>query len=188
MDLYHVVLYLHIITLMVAASVTAITKLAAARRVKARTVGEALEWHNILMSASKIFPICLALFVITGFYMIGVSKLSPSTGFIVGGIAGVVLLLSSGVFLATKGKVLKARLEGMAKNGADQPMPKAAPRRVVVVLPIVNTGIALSVAFDMVTKPTSIPVALAVIAVGIVVSGALAMRGSAPAPEEAYAS
>ena len=57
MDRYHVALFLHIVTLIVAASTTAVTKLAVARRLRARTIGEVIEWHNVLMSASKIFPI-----------------------------------------------------------------------------------------------------------------------------------
>jgi len=51
MDAYHIALFLHIVTLIVAASATAVTKLAVGRRIRARTVGEALEWHNVLMSS-----------------------------------------------------------------------------------------------------------------------------------------
>ena len=36
MDIYHIALFLHIVTLMVAASATAITKLAVGRRARAR--------------------------------------------------------------------------------------------------------------------------------------------------------
>ena len=177
MDLYHVALYLHIVTLVVASAVTAVTKLAVGRRARARTVGEVLDWHGVLMSASKFFPLCLVAFVVTGFYMLSVSH-APiwTSGFVVAGMVGVVLLLSSGVFLGTKGKALKQMLEGMAARGADQPAPKLVPPPVIAALPMINTCIALSVAFDMVTKPASIPVALGIIAVGIVVGAALSMR------------
>ena len=49
MDAYHIALFLHIVTLLVAASATAVTKLAVGRRIRARTVREALEWHELLI-------------------------------------------------------------------------------------------------------------------------------------------
>lgn len=188
MDRYHVVLFFHIVTLIAAAAATAVTKLAVGRRARARTVGEVLEWHTLLMSAAKVFPMCLAAFVITGGYMLSlVPATTWSTGFVVAGLVGVTLLLVSGVFLATKAKALKQVLEEMAKRGADQPAPRLVPPRLVAALPAINTGIALSVVFDMVTKPVSIPVALSVLAVGIVISAAAAMRRTVPAAENVTA-
>ena len=167
MDRYHIALFLHLLTLIVAAGTTAVTKLAVARRIRARTVGEVLEWHTILMSASKTFPICLAAFVATGSYMLSVANAHVWTaGFVVAGFAGVASLLASGVYLSLKAKALKALLEHMAKAGSDRPAPTLVPPRLVAALPVVNTGIALAVAFDMTVKPASIAVALLVIAVG----------------------
>ena len=177
MDLYHIVLFLHLTTLLVAAGATVAVKIAIGRRTRARTVGEALEWHNSLISASKIFPICLAAFVITGSYMVSViGRQNWSSGFIVGGLVGVALLLSSGTYLGVKGKVLKQLLEKLAAQGADRPAPKLVPPLLLALLPMMNTLIALSVAFDMVTKPTSIPVALGVIAVGAILGAGLGAR------------
>jgi uncharacterized membrane protein len=183
MDLYHIVLFVHILTLLVAAGATAVTKLAVGRRATARTVADALDWHNVLMTASKLFPLCLLAFVVTGGYMMSRTHIPMSTGFVVAGLVGVLLLLVSGVFLATKGKALKQVLEFIATKGADQPAPKLMPPPLVAALPAINTGIALSVAFDMVTKPTSIPVALGVLGVGIVVAGAATLRRPAPVAE-----
>jgi hypothetical protein len=186
MDLYHIILFVHILTLIVAASVTAVTKLAVTRRARARTVGEVLEWHVVMMSAAKMFPMCLVAFVITGSYMLSVSRVSVwSTGFVVAGLVGVALLLVSGVFLGTKAKALRAMLEEMSKKGADQPAPKLVPPPLIAALPVVNTGIALSVAFDMVTKPASVPAALSVVAIGIVLGATVGMRRPAPAAESA---
>jgi len=177
MDAYHIALFVHIITLIVAASVTAVTKLAETRRSRARTVNEALDWHNVLLSSANLFPVCLALFVITGGYMMSITHLIIwSTGFIVAGLVGVLLLLMSGVFLATKGRALKQRLEGMAKAGGDQPMPALVPPALVAMLPTVNTGIALSVVFDMVMKPASVSAALGIIAIGIVLGAMIGAK------------
>ena len=100
MDTYHIALFLHIVALIVAASATAVTKLAVGRRIRARTIGESLEWLNVQISASAAFPITLAAFVITGSYM--VSKGGPhawASGFVVSGLVGVAFLLASGTYL-----------------------------------------------------------------------------------------
>jgi hypothetical protein len=181
MDLYHITLYLHIVTLLVAAALTAVTKLAVGRRMRARTVGEVLDWHGVLMSTSKLFPICLVAFVVTGSYMMSVNHLGWSVGFVVAGLVGVVLLLASGTFLGIKGKALNQMLENLAKKGTDQPAPKLVPPPLLAALPMINTTLALAVAFDMVTKPTSVPVALGVVAIGIVVGAVLGVRRPAAA-------
>ena len=189
MDIYHVALFLHIVTLMVAASATAITKLAVGRRARARTVGEALDWHNVLVTTAKVFPICLASFVLTGSYMVSVIGMRGwSSGFVVAGLLGVAWLLASGTFLGIKGRALTQVLETVAEAGIDRPAPKLVPPLLVVMLPAANTGVSLGVVFDMVTKPTSIPVALTVVVLGAALTTVIAMRGrTAPAAQGARA-
>jgi hypothetical protein len=188
-NLYRFALFVHLIAVIVAAGVTAVTKLAAGRRIRARTVGEALEWHNVLTSSARLFPICLAVFVLSGGYMMSVVHVSAwTTGFILAGLVGVVLLLASGTYLGMKGKALALVLEEMAARGADQPAPKLAPPPLVAVLPTVKTGIALAVAFDMVMKPVSVPLALGVVAVGIVLGVLAAPKRPGPALAQSMAS
>jgi hypothetical protein len=188
MDSYHIALFVHLVTLVIAAGVTAVTKLAAARRMRARTVGELQEWHGILMSAARLFPICLALFVISGAWMLGVAHAPVwSSAYVIAGLTGVVLLLASGAFLGAKARAFRAVLADMARHGADRPAPKLAPPPIVAVLPAVNTGIALAVVFDMATKPASITVALGIIAAGIAVGAASEARRPASPMEQARA-
>ena len=189
MDAYHIALFLHIVALVVAASATAVTKLAVRRRIRARTVGESLEWHQVLISASRLFPICLAIFLATGAYMVSlVGGGAWSNGFVIAGFLGVALLLGSGTFLGIKARRLEQVLENIAKKNPEAPAPRVAPPRLVTILPVVNTGIALSVVFDMVTKPASVPVALGVIAIGAVVSAAFVARRPAAAVSAAETS
>jgi hypothetical protein len=49
-------------------------------------------------------------------------------------------------------------------------------------LPLINTGVALGVALDMVARQPSIPVALTVVAAGGLLGAALSMRQVASAP------
>jgi len=178
MDAYHIALFLHILTLIVAASATAVTKLADGRRTRARTVGDALEWHRLLVSSARLFPICLVLFLATGVYMVRVSGSGAwSSGFVVSGFVGVALLLGSGTFLGIQARGLERMLEQIASRSADAPAPSLHPRALVRMLPAINTGIAIAVVFDMVTKPASTGLALAVIALGIVASAAMVVRG-----------
>jgi hypothetical protein len=97
----------------------------------------------------------------------------------------VILLFASGTFLGLKGKGLKQFLDKMAAaNGADHPVPKLVPPMIVAVLPVINTGIALAVVFDMVLKPLSVSAAVGVVGAGIALGTAVGLRGHrAPAPE-----
>jgi hypothetical protein len=177
MDRFHIALFLHIVALVVASSAAAVTKLAAGRRARARTLREAIDWHTVLTSTAKLFPVCLAVFVITGSYMLSFGSAQVWTaGYVVAGLVGVALLLASGVFLAIKGKALADVLERLAASGADNAPPPLAPPPLVVALPVINTGIALAVVFDMVTKPTSVAIALGVVALGIALPAAMTMR------------
>jgi hypothetical protein len=188
MDRYHITLFIHLLTLIVAAAVSAITGIAAARRARARTVGEMLDWHIVLISTAKIFPICLALFVITGGYMLSLTGTPMSTGFAVAGLAGVAWLLGSGIFLGVKGKGLKIMLDGLAQRGLDQPAPKLVPPPFLAALPVINTTVAIAVAFDMTVKPSSLTVALGIVVGAIVVAAAAGMRRPAAASQQARAS
>lgn len=187
MTAYRIALFLHLLALMLATGATAVTKLAAGRRARARTVGEALDWHGVLMGTSKLFPVSLALFALTGSYMLSVTRANVwSSGFVVAGLVGIVALFASGTYLGIKGKALKEVLERIARDGSDRPAPKLVPPPLVAILPVVNTGIALSVVFDMVTKPASVAVALGIVAVGVALTAALGFRGrprQAPAAE-----
>ena len=184
MDLLHITLFIHIIALVVAASAATVVKLSMARRKRARTVADALDWHNVMSATSKLFPICLAVFVISGAYMMSLTQTAWSNGFVIAGLVGVAYLLVSGVFLGVKGKAAGLALEAMAKENPNQPAPKGAPPRLMTTLPAINTWVALSVAFDMVTKPESVGVALGVLAVGAVLGVATSLRHAAPAAEQ----
>lgn len=182
MTAFHIALFLHIMALVVAGGVTAVTKLAAGRRARARTVGEALDWHNLLAGASKLFPICIAIFVITGGYMMSVNKLPMSTGFVVAGLVGSAWLLATGAYLGVKGKALNQMLAGLAAKDANQPPPKLVPPTAVAMLTQINPGVALGIALDMVARQPSIPIALTVMAVGGLLGAALSLRQMASAP------
>lgn len=199
MDAYHIALFVHIVTLIVAASATAVTKLAVNKRIRARSVREALEWQELLLSASRTFPLCLFAFTTSGAYMVTVlGGRAWTTGFVVSGFLGVILLLASGAYLGVKGKALERVLRTLVSTNPHAPPPHLVPPAIVAMLPLVNTGIALGVVFDMVTKPANVPMAIGIIAKGIVSSASISRRqqrarvtvrsDAPPAPAEPRAS
>lgn len=189
MDPYHIALFLHLLALVVAAGASAVTKLAAGRRARARTVGDMLEWHGVIAATSRLFPICIVVFLVTGSYMLAVARVHAwSSGFVVAGMLGIVMLLVSSVFLARQGIALGRALEGMAAHGADQPAPKLTPPPVVSALPAINTAIAIAVVFVMVTKPASVPLALGIVALGVIIGAVSAARRPEPRDSAAIAS
>jgi hypothetical protein len=107
--------------------------------------------------------------------MVGILRTRAwSSDFVIAGLVGVALLLGSGTFLGVRAKALTQVLQPAANNRADAPAPRLVPPRLVAMLPVINTGVSLSVVFDMVTKPAGVPVALGVIALGIASSAATA--------------
>lgn len=185
MDRYHIALFVHLLTIISAASATTVATLATSRRIRARTVGEALEWHTLILTSARVFPVCLVSFLATGFYMMGITGGSRlSVGYIDAGLVGVTLLLASGAYLRQKGGVLRRVLQEAAARDAGAAPPRLVLPKAVVVLPVVNSGIAVAVAFDMVTKPASIPVALGIIALGVAIGAVAGARQLPPRMHE----
>lgn len=181
MDSYRIALFLHLLALVVAAGASAVTKLAAGRRARARTVGEMLDWHGVIASTSRLFPLCIAVFLVTGSYMLVVARVHAwSAGFVVAGVLGIVVLLINSIFLARQGIALRRMLEGLAAQGAEQPAPRLTPTPFIAALPAVNSTLAIAIVFVMVAKPASVPVSLAILAAGVVIGAAMAAQGRSP--------
>lgn len=183
MDGYHIALFVHLCALIGAVAASAIVHIALHRRMRAPTVHEFLDWHNILMAAAKAFPIALVTLVLSGSYMISAGALHAwATGFVVAGLVGFVLLLSIGMTLGAKGRALKARLDQLVSQGGGNNAPQLTPDPVAATLQRLPNGIVLAVVFDMTTKP-SVAAALGIIALGIVLAAAPALlRRAQPTP------
>lgn len=179
MDGYHIALFVHFVALFIAVATSSRVHFFADRRAKAETVRETLEWHTLLMSAAKGFPIAVVLLVLTGSYMVSKGgALAWSTGFVIAGFTGVVLLLASGNILAARGRGFARRLEQRIRDG-EGANPLGMPGDIVsATLLRANFGIVVAVVFDMTLKPTLVD-ALGVLALGIaipVVSSAVSHR------------
>jgi hypothetical protein len=184
MDRYHVALFVHLLALVVAAGASAVVKLAAGRGRRARTVGEVLDWHDTTAAAARLFPVCLAVFVVTGAYMLSFHRAGAwLDGWVVAGLAGSALLLASGAYLGIRGGAQRAALAAMAAQGADQVAPRLVPPPLVAALSEMNGCVALAVVFAMVTKPASVAAGLGLVALGAAVGAAIGLRGLARTPD-----
>ena len=182
MDVYRIALFVHLLALIVAAGASAVMKLAAERRARSRTVAEMMEWHQTMGATARLFPICLAVFVLSGAFML--SRSTPgawASAFVSAGLLGVVLLLASSAYLGISAKGLGRMLSSLAERDPGAAAPRLAPPPLLAALPAVNTGIALAVAFDMVIKPASLVTALAIVGGGILIGAVGALAGRAKA-------
>ena len=167
MDGYHVALFLHFCALISAIAATSVIHIGTVRRDRARTLAEALEWHNTAMATSKTFPIAVATLVLSGSYMLRGSALW-SSGFVVAGLTGVGMLLLLGMVLSIKGRAMKQRIEQAIRDEGPSQAPTIPRDPVVGILQNIPVGIVLAVMFDMTTKP-SVGSSLGVIGLGVAV-------------------
>jgi hypothetical protein len=176
MDRYHLTLYLHIFALLAAASASGIVHFAEGRFARATSVVDAKQWHALIGSTARTFPIAVLVLLATGGFMVADGGIWPwGAGWVEAGLVGSFLLLLFGGFLGTRSARIGRQLEAMpaARLGPTVSLPHDP---LVHTLSWVNTGLALAVVFDMVTKPTLLP-SLSVLAVGALAGLAVAARG-----------
>ncbi len=166
MNLYHIVLFLHICALLAAISAGALVHFAEIRMRAGRTIGEVRPWVMLAGSVDKTFPLALLTLVATGAYMVSAAW-AWNDGWVDTAIGGVVLLFITGGFLSSRGKAL-----GRALGGDPHEFLSAATARMVCdpitrSVSCANTALAVGIVFVMVNKP-SLPGALATLAVAVV--------------------
>lgn len=172
---YQVALFVHFLALIIAVAGATLVHFTHGRRERALTVHEMLEWHNLLQSSARAFPVALVLLVLSGTYMIVAGALRAwSSGFVVGGLTGSVILLVTGATLSAKGRAVTARLQQLVDQGRGGEVPDLPPDRAMALLERVPDGIVLGVIFDMVAKP-GVGVALAALVICAAGSVALGM-------------
>jgi hypothetical protein len=70
MDIYHLVLFVHISALLAAIAASALSHLAESRMQAAQTIGELRQWGALVAKAGKVFPLALLTIVAGGAYMV----------------------------------------------------------------------------------------------------------------------
>jgi len=187
MDTYHVVLYLHLLSLLLGMAAGAVLLTCLFQLRAARTVEQAAPWGKVAGQVSKLFPVAILGLFGTGAYM--TSKLwTWRAHWIVIAIAALVVLVIQGAGIAERtAKKLEAALHA---NGPGPIGPEA--RRLTLhpglwVAEFTNLGLVLGVVWNMTEKP-GLGGSLAAVLIGYAVGAALALlfsRASVPQPAAA---
>jgi hypothetical protein len=181
MDTYHVVLYIHLISLLIGVGAASVVVVCLFKLRSAQTVTDAAPWAVLHGQTERVFPIAILGLFGAGAYM--TSKVwSWNTGWIDVGIVVLVLLVVQGVGVA--GRRAHALEHALQENGPG-PLGDTAKRLTrdpaLWVVAFSNPGMVLGVMWAMTEKPGT-GIAIVAVVVGYAVGAALALSLSrAPA-------
>jgi Predicted integral membrane protein (DUF2269) len=189
---YSVVLFVHILSLLLAAGASAVITLAAIQMRRVETLGQVARWAMAAKSTAKAFPIAVAGLVGSGIYMTQASW-SFSDPWVLGAICGLTTIVVLGD--AVDGRHVRALGQAVGealRTGGDGPVDGEVARRleqpIGKVVALAPTLLMLGVAFVMVTKPGAAGTAVALLvslALSVPVGPTLLRSGTragAPAP------
>jgi hypothetical protein len=166
MNGYTVALYVHLLALLAAVGASTVVHTALLKVRTAPGRDAALQWLGLAHGFARVFPVALAALVASGAWLVH-SSWSWDAGFVLAGLAGVVLLFVSGAVIEG-GRARKLAGE-LAACPAGVPVAAAVPLARDALLWAAswgNTGIALGVVFAMTAK-SSAPAAFAALAIGL---------------------
>jgi hypothetical protein len=190
MDTYHVLLYIHFISLLIGFGAASVVVVCLFKLRSAQTVADALPWGMLAGQTERVFPIAILGLFGSGAYM--TSKVwTWNTGWIDVAIVVLVLLVVQGAGVA--GRRAHALKHALQDNGPG-PLGATAERLTrdpaLWVISFANPGMVLGVMWAMTEKPGT-GIAILAVVVGYAVGAALALRFShapAVAPEAAATS
>jgi hypothetical protein len=185
LDTYHVVLYIHLLSLFIGIGAGAVLLACLFQLRAARTVEQAAPWGIVAGKVGKLFPIAIVGLFGSGAYMTSsFAAWSWSTRWIDVGIAALVVLLAQGGGVAERtGHKLGDALQA---NGPGPLGPEA--RRMTLhpglwVVEFSNLGIVMGVVWNMTQKP-GLGGSLAAVLVGYAVGATLALLVTRTGQEE----
>ena len=167
MDTYHVVLYLHLLSLFVGIGAASVLVVCLFQLRAARELTDAIPWGGVAGKIARLFPIAILGLFGTGAYMTS-DVWTWSSGWIVVGIVALVVLAIQGPVIAERsGK----KLEHALRENGPGPLGEHAQRMTrywgLWVIEFSAIGLVLGVVWNMTTKPsTGSAIAAAVIGYG----------------------
>jgi hypothetical protein len=174
LNTYHVVLYLHLLSLLLAIGAAGIIGACLFGLRSAQTLGEAGPWGMLAGKTGRVFPVAIVGLFVTGAYMTA-DVWSWSTGWIAVSIGGLALIALQGPLLAEPRK--KALQHALIANGPGplgQEARKMTRDPILWIVAFSNPAIALGVVWSMTQKPGTAG-AIAGIVVAYAVGAAVAL-------------
>jgi hypothetical protein len=172
MNVYTLVLFVHISALLVAIATSALIHFAESRMLSARTVGELRQWGALLTRLAKVFPLALLTLVASGAYMVS-SGWAWNIGWIDAALGGVTLLFVGGIFLDNRGKALGYTLGGDPLDPVSAASTRLLHDPITRSVSYAATSLSFGIVFIMVNKPSlvgAIVTFVVAIAIGVVVA------------------
>lgn len=172
MDVYHLVLFVHICALLAAIGASALVHVSEIRMQAAQTKGEVRQWGMLAGSMDKVFPLALLTLFATGAYLVA-SRWAWNLGWVDVAVGGVVLLFLGGGFLGSRGKALMRATEGDPHAPVDGVLMRVMRDPLTRSISSGNTGLAIGIVFIMVNKPPLLGALAALIlavAIGVVLA------------------
>jgi hypothetical protein len=182
MHLYDVVLFLHILTILAAIGLGTTLHHAEWSTRTATTVGE-LRTITKVYRRGNLFPILIILLFLEGAWLLHLSKKGDETfhfddAWVWTAIVALVILMISGGAILGRQTSKHAKLLAAAPDGPITPEVRAATFTTSTwVTSHMNTFLAIAVVFNMVTKPSGNPTAIAVLVIGIVIGALVGLAG-----------
>ena len=191
MDTYHVVLYIHFLSLFVGIGAGAILVLCLFQLKAATTLVDAIPWGRISEKTARAFPIAILGLFGTGAYMTS-DVWTWSTGWIDVGIAALVVLAVQGPAAGTYfGKKIQHALRENGRGPLGANARQAARPLGLWAAEFSNFGLVFGIVWNMTTKPgtgSAVAAAIGGYVIGGLIGVVLSRTGSAevaPATEPA---
>ena len=190
MDTYHVVLYIHLLSLLLAFGAASVLCVCLFQLRGARELTDAIPWGRVAGKTGRLFPIAILVLFGTGAYMTS-DVWSWSTGWIVVAIVALVVLGLQGALIAERsGK----KLEHALRENGPGPLGEEARRMTrywgLWMIEFSAIGLVLGIIWNMTTKPgtgTSIVAAVIGYGAGAGLGFLLSRAGAAEQPTAASA-
>jgi hypothetical protein len=183
MDTYHVVLYIHLLSLFIGIGAGAVLLTCLFQLRAARTVEQAVPWGIVSGKVARLFPVAILGLFLTGAYMTH-KFWTWGTSWIVVAIVGLVLLAVQG---GGMGEHTAKKLEAALRANGPGPLGAEARRMTLHpglwVVEFTNFGIVLGIVWNMTEKP-GWGGSIAAVLVGYAVGAALALYFSRAPQEE----
>jgi hypothetical protein len=175
MDTYHVVLYIHLLSLVLGFGAAAVIFVCLFRLRTAQTLADAIPWGTLAGQTERIFPVSILGLFGSGAYM--TSKVwTWSTGWIDVAIVVLVLLMVQGAGIAgRRAHVLEHALQENGPGPLGANAKRLACDPALWVVSFANPGMVLGVMWGMTEKPGT-GIAVVAVVVGYAVGAAIALR------------
>jgi uncharacterized membrane protein len=174
-DVYNVVLYLHLLSLLLGIGAATVIFLCLFRLRAAQTLGEAAPWGMLAGKIERIFPIAIVGLYGTGAYLTAEAWTWDTSWIIVSIVAFAVVALQGPVVAGRRAKLLE---HALAANGPG-PLGDEARRLTrdpaLWIVSFANPAVVLGIVWNMTQKPGTAG-AVAAVLVAYAVGAALAVR------------